>query len=45
MRLEEQGMTAGVNYPFMFSLGKTSTLDQKKRLMEQFAETIIRRCQ
>jgi len=44
-RLEEQGMTTGVNYPFMFSLGKTSTLDQKKRLMGQFAETIIRRCQ
>lgn len=43
-RLEEQGMTAGVNYPFMFGLGRTSTLDQKKRVMEQFAEQIIRRC-
>jgi probable F420-dependent oxidoreductase len=43
-RLEEQGMTAGVSYPFMFGLGRTSTLDQKKRVMEQFAEQIIRRC-
>jgi len=44
-RLEQQGMTAGVSYPFMFSLGsRTSTLDQKKRAMEQFAEQIIRPC-
>jgi probable F420-dependent oxidoreductase len=43
-RLGEQGMTAGVSYPFMFSLGRISTLDQKKRVMEQFAEQIIRRC-
>lgn len=44
-QLEERGMTASANYPFMFSLGKTSTLDQKKKMMEQFAENIIRRCQ
>jgi alkanesulfonate monooxygenase SsuD/methylene tetrahydromethanopterin reductase-like flavin-dependent oxidoreductase (luciferase family) len=43
-RLEEHGMTAGVNYPFMFGLGRTSTLDQKKKVMEQFAEQIIRHC-
>jgi probable F420-dependent oxidoreductase len=41
-RLEELGMTSGVNYPFMFALGKRSSLDQKKRFMEQFAENIIR---
>lgn len=41
-QLEEQGMTAGVSYPFMFSLGRTSTLDQKKRVMEAFAENVIR---
>jgi alkanesulfonate monooxygenase SsuD/methylene tetrahydromethanopterin reductase-like flavin-dependent oxidoreductase (luciferase family) len=43
-RLEEQGMSSGVSYPFLYSLGKHSTLDQKKRVMEQFAEQIIRRC-
>lgn len=41
-QLEEHGMTGGVSYPFMFSLGRTSTLDQKKRVMEQFAENVIR---
>lgn len=41
-RLAEQGMTGGVNYPFMFALGKYSSLDQKKRFMDQFAESIIR---
>jgi probable F420-dependent oxidoreductase len=41
-RLEQHGMTAGVNYPFMFSVGKQSTLDQKKRVMEAFAENVIR---
>ena len=43
-RLEQAGMSASVNYPFRFTLGKTSTLDQKKKNMEQFAENIIRRC-
>ncbi len=42
-RLETSGMTSGVNYPFKFALGERSTLDQKKRNMEQFAETIIRK--
>lgn len=41
-RLAEHGMTASVSYPFMFGLGRESTLDQKKRVMENFAETIIR---
>jgi alkanesulfonate monooxygenase SsuD/methylene tetrahydromethanopterin reductase-like flavin-dependent oxidoreductase (luciferase family) len=41
-QLEEHGMTSGVNYPFFFAFGKRSTLDQKKRMMEQFAETVIR---
>jgi len=35
-------MTAGVSPPFMFTLGRTSTLDQKKRTMEAFAEQVIR---
>ncbi|MBY0400783.1 TIGR03619 family F420-dependent LLM class oxidoreductase [Myxococcota bacterium] len=42
-RLGDQGMTTGLNYPFKFALGDRSTLDQKKRLMEDFAEQIIRR--
>lgn len=41
-RLHEQGMTAGVSYPFKFALGDRSSLDDKKREMERFAETIIR---
>ena len=44
-RLEEHGMTAGVSYPFKFALGDRSSIDDKKRVMEQFAETIIRHCQ
>jgi alkanesulfonate monooxygenase SsuD/methylene tetrahydromethanopterin reductase-like flavin-dependent oxidoreductase (luciferase family) len=43
-RLEEQGMTTGISYPFKFALGESSSLDQKKRAMEEFAEKIIRRC-
>jgi len=41
-RLEEQGMTSGVSYPFYFSLGMHSSLDDKKRVMEDFAERFIR---
>ncbi len=44
-RLEELGMTCTSTVPFAFTLGKTSTVDQKKREMEQFAENIIRRFQ
>jgi alkanesulfonate monooxygenase SsuD/methylene tetrahydromethanopterin reductase-like flavin-dependent oxidoreductase (luciferase family) len=40
-RLEEQGMTSGVNYPFMFELGLRSSLDDKKRVMERFARDFI----
>ncbi|MFO0690290.1 MAG: TIGR03619 family F420-dependent LLM class oxidoreductase [Myxococcota bacterium] len=43
VRLADQGMTTGLNYPFKFALGDHSTLDQKKRVMEDFAEKIIRR--
>ncbi len=41
-RLADQGMTAGVSYPFYFSLGLTSSLDDKKRVMEDFAKRFIR---
>jgi probable F420-dependent oxidoreductase len=40
-RLEEQGMTAGVSPPYRFVLGDKSTIDQKKAVMEQFAENFI----
>lgn len=40
--LRESGMTAGVSAPFAFSLGRYSSLDDKKRVMEDFAEGIIR---
>jgi probable F420-dependent oxidoreductase len=42
--LGDQGMTTGLAYPFKFALGDRSTLDAKKRLMEDFAEKIIRPC-
>ncbi|HEX4507480.1 MAG TPA: TIGR03619 family F420-dependent LLM class oxidoreductase [Alphaproteobacteria bacterium] len=41
-RLEAQGMTSGVSYPFYFSLGMTSSIDDKKRVMEDFAKRFIR---
>jgi len=41
-RLRDQGMTAGVSYPFYFSLGMHSSIDAKKRVMEQFANSFIR---
>jgi alkanesulfonate monooxygenase SsuD/methylene tetrahydromethanopterin reductase-like flavin-dependent oxidoreductase (luciferase family) len=40
-RLEEKGMTASVNFPFAFSIGQKSSLDEKKRSMEHFAKTVI----
>ena len=35
-------MTSGVSYPFYFSLGMTSSIDEKKRVMEDFARRFIR---
>ena len=40
-RLQEQGMTSGVMAPFRFTLGKHSSLDDKKRVMEAFAAEYI----
>lgn len=40
-RLEEHGMTSGVSYPFLYDLGRTSSLDDKKRVMERFARQFI----
>ncbi len=41
-RLEAAGMTAGIHLPFAFAFDGPSSLDQKKRLMEDFAERVIR---
>jgi probable F420-dependent oxidoreductase len=40
-RLGDLGMTSSVSYPFYFSLGMTSSLDDKKRVMEDFARRFI----
>jgi probable F420-dependent oxidoreductase len=41
-RLEDSGMTSGIHLPFAFRFDGPSSLDQKKRLMEAFAESVIR---
>lgn len=40
--LQGCGMTSGLNMPFAYALGTRSSLDAKKRMMEQFAEEVIR---
>ena len=42
-RMSRVGLERTVAAPFAFSLGKRSSLDAKKRQMEQFAESVIRR--
>jgi hypothetical protein len=41
-RLHAAGMTGGVSYPFAYTAGKHSSLDAKKRVMEDFATRFIR---
>lgn len=41
LNLETLGMTASVNLPFRFSLGESSTLDAKKKQMDEFAEQVM----
>ena len=41
-RLEDSGMTSGIHLPFAFAFDGPSSLDQKKRLMEGFAESVLR---
>ena len=36
-------MTSGVSYPFWFIFEGGSSLDEKKRYMENFAESFIQR--
>ncbi len=40
--MTNSGMTSGLNMPFEFALGRGSSLDAKKRFMENFAENVIR---
>jgi probable F420-dependent oxidoreductase len=40
-RIEDAGGTATVSYPFTYSLGPTSTLDQKRAYLEGFANNVI----
>jgi probable F420-dependent oxidoreductase len=42
-RLEDQGAHGTVSYPFLYTLGPTSSLDQKRRYLEGFAENVIRK--
>ena len=44
-RLEDSGMTSGVHLPFSFAFDGPSSIDQKRRLMETFAERVIRHFQ
>jgi probable F420-dependent oxidoreductase len=41
-RLEEAGLDAAIHLPFFFTLGLRSSLDEKRRMMEAFAEKVIR---
>lgn len=40
-RLQDEGVTAGVSTPFAFSLGWLSSIEEKRRVMEQFSERFI----
>ena len=41
-RMADQGLESTVAPPFAYVVGKRSSLDDKKRVMEQFAENVIR---
>lgn len=41
-RLGELGMSATVSYPFRYSIGERSSLAEKRRVMQDYAETVIR---
>lgn len=40
-KLGDEGMTAGVSYPFPFIFERESSIDEKRRYMESFAENFI----
>jgi len=41
-RLEDAGATGTVSYPFSYTIGPTSSVDQKRAYLEGFAENVIR---
>ena len=41
-QLEDHGVTGTVSFPFFYSFGPTSTIEQKRAVMEQFSEGVIR---
>lgn len=44
-RMQDAGMTSGVHLPFHFAFGGPSGFDRKRRLMEDFAERVLRHLQ
>ncbi len=42
-RLEDQGVTATTSWPFTYRAGPRSTLDQKRRVLEEYAENVLRK--
>ncbi|MEX2207218.1 MAG: LLM class F420-dependent oxidoreductase [Myxococcota bacterium] len=42
-RLEDQGAHGTVSYPFLYTLGPTSSLADKRRYLEGYAERVIRK--
>jgi probable F420-dependent oxidoreductase len=42
-RLEDEGVTTFVNWPFVFTLGPGSSIDAKRRALEQYANDVIAR--
>lgn len=42
-RLEDQGAHGTVSYPFLYTLGPTSTIAEKRRYLEGYAENVIRK--
>ena len=40
-RLEDVGASGTVSFPFTYALGESSTLEQKRAYLEQYAENVI----
>jgi alkanesulfonate monooxygenase SsuD/methylene tetrahydromethanopterin reductase-like flavin-dependent oxidoreductase (luciferase family) len=44
-RLEDEGVTGVVSWPFAYTISPTSTLEQKRRALEQYGSGVIARMQ
>ena len=42
-KLEDHGVTGTVSFPFFYSVGPASTIEQKRAVMEQFSEGVIQK--